>query len=49
MFNSKLARAELAFRYPCSDRLEDLQARIEYYQRVDKAGGSETLALNDGL
>jgi tetratricopeptide (TPR) repeat protein len=49
IFNSRLAEAELAFRYPCSDRLDQLRARIDHYQRVDKAGGSETLAVNDGL
>jgi len=48
-FNSKLAMAELAYRYPCSGRLDQLRAQIADYQRVDKAGGSETLALNDGL
>jgi tetratricopeptide (TPR) repeat protein len=48
-FNSKLALAELAYRYPCSERLDRLRAQIDRHQRVDKAGGSETLALNDGL
>jgi len=47
-FNCKLAMAELAYRYPCSDRLDQLRAQIDRYRRVDKAGGSETLALNDG-
>jgi len=48
MFNAKLALAELAYRYPCSARLDRLRAQIEDYQRVDKAGGSETLALHGG-
>jgi tetratricopeptide (TPR) repeat protein len=47
IFNSKLALAELAYRYPCSDRLDQLRRQIEDHQRVDKAGGSETLAVND--
>ena len=48
-FNCKLALAELAYRYPCSERLDRLRAQIDRHRRVDKAGGSETLALNDSL
>gem|GEM_PF-1819913 len=48
IFNSRLAMAELAYRYPCSERLDQLRAQIDRHRRVDKAGGSETLALHDG-
>lgn len=48
IFNSKLALAELAYRYPCSDRLDDLRAQIRDYQRVGGSAGSAALAQHDG-
>ncbi len=47
ILSSKLALAELAYRYPRSDRLDDLREQIRDYLRIDKTGGRETLALHE--